>query len=157
MSQPWSRSAPHRRANRAREFRAALWPFFVALVLSFVTGGRLAWAVDRFIVAAVFSVNFVPVVSMLFAEPPGNGLLAPPDFLAPITASVCAEALRENRRTAMVIVWDLPTGSGCGAPRRRGVAAKWSVAQLGRRLARRRTPSAARQVLVPRIPGATAA
>jgi signal transduction histidine kinase len=57
-----------------------IWtPFFVALVLSFVTGGRLTSAVDRFIVAWVFVVVFViDVFSMLFAEQPGNVLLAFP-------------------------------------------------------------------------------
>ena len=54
-----------------------IWtPFFVALVLSFVTGGRLTSRADRFIVAWVFVVVFVlDVVSMLFAEQPGNVLL----------------------------------------------------------------------------------
>ena len=57
-----------------------IWtPFFVALVLSFVTGGRLTSAVDRVIVAWVFVVVFVlDVFSMLFAEQPGNVLLAFP-------------------------------------------------------------------------------
>ena len=57
-----------------------IWtPFFIALVLSFVTGGRLTSAVDRFIVAWVFVVVFlIDVFSMLFAEQPGNVLLAFP-------------------------------------------------------------------------------
>ena len=57
-----------------------IWaPAFVALVLSFVTGGRLESRVDRLIVAGVFVAAFVlDVVSMLFAEQPGNVLLAFP-------------------------------------------------------------------------------
>ena len=54
-----------------------IWaPAFVALVLSFVTGGRLVSGVDRLIVAGVFVSAFVlDVVSMLFAEQPDNVLL----------------------------------------------------------------------------------
>jgi signal transduction histidine kinase len=54
-----------------------IWtPFFIALVLSFVTGGRLTSGVDRFIVAWVFVVVFViDVFSMLFVEQAGNVLL----------------------------------------------------------------------------------
>jgi signal transduction histidine kinase len=57
-----------------------IWtPFFVALVLSFVTGGRLTSRIDRFIVAWVFVVVFViDVFTMLFVEQPGNVLLAFP-------------------------------------------------------------------------------
>ena len=57
-----------------------IWaPAFVALVLSFVTGGRLESRVDRLIVAGVFVAAFVlDVVSMLFAEQPGNVLLVFP-------------------------------------------------------------------------------
>ena len=57
-----------------------IWsPFFVALVLSFVTGGRLESTVDRVIVGASFFVAFVlDVFSMLFVEQPGNVLLAFP-------------------------------------------------------------------------------
>jgi signal transduction histidine kinase len=58
-----------------------IWaPAFVALVLSFVTGGRLQSGVDRLIVAGVFVAAFVlDVVSMLFAEQPDNVLLVFPD------------------------------------------------------------------------------
>ena len=54
-----------------------IWtPFFIALVLSFVTGGRLTSRVDRVIVAWVFVVVFVvDVFSMLFVEQAGNVLL----------------------------------------------------------------------------------
>jgi signal transduction histidine kinase len=64
----------------AGEVLEDIWtPFFVALVLSFVTGGRLQSGVDRVIVAATFVVVFMmDVVSMLFVEQPGNVLLAFP-------------------------------------------------------------------------------
>ena len=54
-----------------------IWtPFFIALVLSFVTGGRLTSRVDRVIVAVVFVVVFVvDVFSMLFVEQEDNVLL----------------------------------------------------------------------------------
>src|SRR4051812_7090996 len=57
-----------------------IWtPVFVALVLSFVTGGRLESRIDRVIVAWVFVAVFVlDVVSMLFVQQPGNVLLAFP-------------------------------------------------------------------------------
>jgi signal transduction histidine kinase len=57
-----------------------IWaPVFVALVLSFVTGGRLRSGVDRVIVAAVFVVVFIlDVFSMLFVEQPGNVLVVLP-------------------------------------------------------------------------------
>jgi signal transduction histidine kinase len=57
-----------------------IWsPAFAALVLSFVTGGRLQSGIDRFIVAGVFVAVFVmDVVSMLFAEQPDNVLLVFP-------------------------------------------------------------------------------
>src|SRR3954466_12059625 len=57
-----------------------IWsPFFAALILSFVTGGRLEGRIDRVIVAVVFFVEFVmDVFSMLFSEQPGNVLLAFP-------------------------------------------------------------------------------
>jgi hypothetical protein len=53
-----------------------IWtPAFVALVLSFVSGGRLVSRVDRLIGAAVFVVVFVmDVFSMLFVEQPDNVL-----------------------------------------------------------------------------------
>jgi signal transduction histidine kinase len=57
-----------------------IWePAFVALVLSFVTGGRLESRIDRLIVAGIFVAAFVlDVFSMLFVEQPGNVLLAFP-------------------------------------------------------------------------------
>jgi signal transduction histidine kinase len=64
----------------AGEVLEDIWePFFVALILSFVTGGRLLSRIDRAIVAWVFVVAFVlDVFSMLFVEQPGNVLLAFP-------------------------------------------------------------------------------
>src|SRR4051794_2655271 len=57
-----------------------IWaPAFVALVLSFVTGGRLVSRVDRLIVAGFFVAAFVlDVFSMLFVEQPHNVLLVFP-------------------------------------------------------------------------------
>ena len=65
-------------AQTLGEVTEDIWtPFFIALVLSFVTGGRLTSRVDRVIVAWVFVVVFViDVLSMLFTEQqPGNVLL----------------------------------------------------------------------------------
>jgi signal transduction histidine kinase len=64
----------------AGEVLEDIWiPFFAALILSFVTGGRLEHTVDRVIVACAFVVVFVlDLVSMLFVEQPGNVLLAFP-------------------------------------------------------------------------------
>jgi signal transduction histidine kinase len=64
-------------AQTAGEVLEDIWsPVFVALVLSFVTGGRLRSEVDRLIVAAVFVVVFVlDVFSMLFVEQPDNVLV----------------------------------------------------------------------------------
>ena len=46
-------------------------------MLSFVTGGRLRGRLDRLIVTGIFISAFVlDVVSMLFADQPGNVLLA---------------------------------------------------------------------------------
>src|SRR6185503_299582 len=67
-------------ALTAGEVLEDIWtPFFVALILSFVTGGRLETRIDRLIVAATFVVVFVvDVFSMLFVAQPGNVLLAFP-------------------------------------------------------------------------------
>jgi signal transduction histidine kinase len=64
----------------AGEVLEDIWtPFFAALVLSFVTGGRLESRIDRFIVASVFIVEFVmDVFSMLFSQQPDNVLLTFP-------------------------------------------------------------------------------
>jgi signal transduction histidine kinase len=64
----------------AGEVLEDIWePFFAALILSFVTGGRLEARIDRVIVASVFVVAFVmDVFSMLFSEEPDNVLLAFP-------------------------------------------------------------------------------
>jgi signal transduction histidine kinase len=58
-----------------------IWvPAFVALVLSFVTGGRLQARIDRLIVAGFFVAAFVlDVVSMLFDAQPDNVLLVFPN------------------------------------------------------------------------------
>src|SRR4051794_14123235 len=62
------------------EFTQDIWaPAFVALLLSFVTGGRLVSRFDRQIVAGVFVAVFVlDIVSMLFSEQADNVLLAFP-------------------------------------------------------------------------------
>src|SRR3954469_2754530 len=67
-------------AQTAGEVLEDIWtPFFLALILSFVTGGRLETRIDRLIVAATFVVVFVvDVFSMLFVEQPGNGVLTFP-------------------------------------------------------------------------------
>jgi signal transduction histidine kinase len=67
-------------AQTAGEVLEDIWePAFIALVLFFVTGGRLAFRIDRLIVAGFFVVAFVlDVVSMLFVDQPGNVLLAFP-------------------------------------------------------------------------------
>jgi len=64
----------------AGEVLEDIWaPFFAALVLSFVTGGRLVSGLDRLIVAWIFAAVFVlDVVSLLFAEQRGNILLTFP-------------------------------------------------------------------------------
>src|SRR3954451_16457551 len=67
-------------AQTAGELLEDIWtPFFVALILSFVTGGRLETRIDRLIVATTFVVVFVvDVFSMLFVEEPDNVLLTFP-------------------------------------------------------------------------------
>jgi signal transduction histidine kinase len=57
-----------------------IWePAFLALILSFVTGGRLVSRVDRLIVAASFFAAFIlDVFSMLFVKQPDNVLLVFP-------------------------------------------------------------------------------
>ena len=58
-----------------------IWaPAFVALLLSFVTGGRLVSRFDRLVVAGVFVAVFVlDVLSMLFVEQEGNVLARVPE------------------------------------------------------------------------------
>jgi signal transduction histidine kinase len=67
-------------ALTAGEVLEDIWsPFFAALVLSFVTGGRLEGRIDRLIVAGIFVAVFVlDLVSMLFVEQAGNVLLTFP-------------------------------------------------------------------------------
>src|SRR3954463_599439 len=67
-------------AQTAGEVLEDIWePAFIALVLSFVTGGRLQSRVDRLIVAWSFTAAFLlDLVSMLFVEQPGNVLLTFP-------------------------------------------------------------------------------
>jgi signal transduction histidine kinase len=79
-----------------------IWaPAFVALLLSFVTGGRLVSRFDRHIVAGVFVAVFVlDVISMLFIEQAGNVLLVFPsatmdgvlDTVQRVTLIVCCLA-----------------------------------------------------------------
>src|SRR3954451_9535116 len=68
-------------AQTTGEVLEDIWaPAFVALVLSFVTGGRLVSRIDRAIVASVYVAVFVlDVFSLLFVEQQGNVLLAFPD------------------------------------------------------------------------------
>src|SRR6476620_782779 len=67
-------------ALTAGEVLEDIWaPAVVALVLAFVTGGRLRSRLDRLIVACVFVAVFIlDLFSMLFVEQPGNVLLAFP-------------------------------------------------------------------------------
>jgi signal transduction histidine kinase len=116
-------------AQTAGEVLEDIWtPFFVALILSFVTGGRLETRIDRLIVAATFVVVFVvDVFSMLFVEQPGNVLLAFPSekiysvidttqrsALIVIALAICAligqrwQASSPARRRAF-----LPSVAGC--------------------------------------------
>ena len=86
-------------AQTAGEVLEDIWsPFFVALVLSFVTGGRLESTVDRVIVGASFFVAFVlDVFSMLFVEEPGNVLLAFP-------SATVADAIDAVQRSANIVI-----------------------------------------------------
>src|SRR3954466_15935645 len=67
-------------AETAGELLEDIWePAFIALVLSFVTGGRLVTRVDRLLVAWSFAAAFVlDVFSMLFVDQPDNVLLVFP-------------------------------------------------------------------------------
>jgi signal transduction histidine kinase len=68
-------------AQTAGEVLEDIWePAFLALILSFVTGGRLQSGIDRLIVAGSFVAAFVlDVVSMFYSEQPGNVLLVLPN------------------------------------------------------------------------------
>jgi signal transduction histidine kinase len=68
-------------AQTAGEVLEDIWePAFIALVLSFVTGGRLVSGVDRLLVAWSFVAAFVlDVVSMFYSEQPDNVLLVLPN------------------------------------------------------------------------------
>jgi signal transduction histidine kinase len=67
-------------ALTAGEVLEDIWePVFLALILSFVTGGRLQSGLERLIVAVSFVAAFIlDVFSMLFVEQPGNVLLVFP-------------------------------------------------------------------------------
>ncbi len=68
-------------AQTAGEVLEDIWePAFLALILSFVTGGRLQPGIDRLLVAGSFVAAFVlDVVSMFYSEQPGNVLLILPN------------------------------------------------------------------------------
>jgi hypothetical protein len=105
----------------AGEVLEDIWaPFFVALVLSFVSGGRLQGAIDRFLVAAVFAVVFiVDVFSMLFVEQPGNVLLTFP--------SERIYGVIDTTQRSLLIGLCLVT---CGV-----IAGRWAAASVARRRA----------------------
>ena len=86
-------------AQTAGEVLEDIWtPFFVALILSFVTGGRLEASVDRLIVGATFAVVFVAdVFSMLFVEQPGNVLLTFP-------SEEIYSAIDTTQRSALIVL-----------------------------------------------------
>ena len=106
-----------------------IWaPPFVALVLSFVAGGRLQSRIERFIVAGIFVAVFVlDVVSMLFVEQPGNVLLAFP--------SETLYGAVDSTQRGLVIVLCV---AACGV-----IAARW-----------RRASPPRRRALLPSIAGA---
>jgi signal transduction histidine kinase len=108
-------------AQTAGEVLEDVWePAFVALVLSFVTGGRLQSGVDRLIVASFFVVAFVvDVGSMLFVEQPGNVLLAFP--------SEKIYGVIDTTQRALSIVLCL---AACVV-----IAARWSASSSARRRA----------------------
>jgi signal transduction histidine kinase len=108
-------------AQTAGEVLEDIWePAFIALVLSFVTGGRLVSRVDRLLVAWSFLAAFVlDVFSMLFAEQPGNVLLVFP-------SETIAGDIDATQR-AMKIVLCVAT---CAV-----IAARWRAASPPRRRA----------------------
>ena len=65
----------------AGEVLEDIWePIFLALILTFVNGGRLETAVERLIVGTSFLAAFVlDVFSMFYSEQPGNVLLVLPN------------------------------------------------------------------------------
>ena len=116
-----------RRADgAARCWRTSGSPPSLALILSFVTGGRLLSGVDRLIVAGSFVAAFVlDVFSMLFVEQPGNVLLVFP-------SETVAGAVDATQR-ALKIVLCIAT---CAVDRRalaRGVSAAAPGAAAERR------------------------
>jgi signal transduction histidine kinase len=98
-----------------------IWePAFLALLLSFVTGGRLVSRIDRLIVAVSFAVAFVlDVFSMLFVEQPGNVLLLFP-------SETISGAIDTTQRVTKIVLC-LAT---CAV-----VAARWRAASAPRRRA----------------------
>jgi signal transduction histidine kinase len=105
----------------AGEVLEDIWaPFFAALVLSFVTGGRLESRVERLIVASVFFVVFVmDVFSMLFVEQPGNVLLTFP--------SEQLYGVVDTTQRSLIIVLSLAI---CAV-----VAGRWRASSVARRRA----------------------
>ena len=88
---------------------------FVALILTFVTGGRLETAIDRLIVGAfVMALLILDVISMLFLEQPDNLLLAFPN-------ETIADAFDATQRVLLICAEHrhLPGGRVRGGGRRR--------------------------------------
>ncbi len=108
-------------ALTAGEVLEDIWePAFLALVLSFVTGGRLVSRVDRLIVAVSFFAAFVlDVFSMLFVDEPGNVLLAFPSE----TVAGAVDATQRSLKIALCL-------ATCAV-----IAARWRAASPPRRRA----------------------
>ena len=108
-------------ALTAGEVLEDIWePAFLALVLSFVTGGRLVSRVDRLIVALSFFAAFVlDVVSMQFVEQPGNVLLVLPSD----TVEGVVDATQRSMKIALCV-------ATCAV-----IAARWRAASPPRRRA----------------------
>ncbi len=108
-------------ALTAGEVLEDIWePAFLALVLSFVTGGRLVSWVDRLIVAVSFFAAFIlDVFSMLFVEQPGNVLLVFPSE----TIDGAVDATQRGLKIALCV-------ATCAV-----IAARWRAASPPRRRA----------------------
>jgi len=108
-------------AMTAGEVLEDIWePAFLALVLSFVTGGRLVSKVDRLIVAVSFFAAFVlDVFSMLFVDEPGNVLLVSPSE----TVAGAVDATQRSLKIALCL-------ATCAV-----IAARWRAASPPRRRA----------------------
>jgi len=109
-------------AQTAGEVLEDIWePAFVALVLSFVTGGRLESRIDWLIVAGIFVAAFVlDVFSMLFVEQRGNVLLTFPSE----TISGAVDATQRGMSIVLCIAICLVIAGrwrAASAPRRRAL------------------------------------